>query len=83
MGWGDPGHDDFPEDWQSLELNMPAAANTTCHNLPPIYGDGPLDEATPDAVAFLLAIATQNQGARSMLLKEDGSAAIFNDGKMS
>jgi hypothetical protein len=81
IAWRDPG-DGFPEDWQGFDLNLPDVASATRHNLPPIYGGRTLDEATPDAVAFVLAFAAKNQGARSMLLKEDGSADIYA-GKVS
>ena len=84
IAWRDPGDLGFPAgDWQGFDLNLPDVASATRHNLPPVNGSTPLDAARPDAVAFVLAYAAQVQGARSMLLKEDGSAALFNDGKMS
>jgi hypothetical protein len=76
IAWRAPG-DGFPGDWQGFDMNLPDTASATRHNLPPINGSTPLDEATPDAVAFVLAFAAKNQGARSMLLKEDGSADLY------
>jgi hypothetical protein len=81
IAWRDPG-DGLPEDWRGFDLNLPDVAGATRHNLPPIY-DVPLDEARPDALAFVLAIAAKDQGARSMLIKEDGSADIYVAGEVS
>jgi hypothetical protein len=79
IAWRDPDPaDNFPEDWRGFDLNLPDVASATRHDLPPIY-DVPLDEARPDALAFVLAIAARNQGARSMLVKQDGSTDIFVD----
>jgi len=49
---------------------MPELARRGAHNLPPIAGGVPLDEATPAQLAFLLAIAAKNQGARAMTWDE-------------
>ena len=49
-------------------LDVANLESNTRHNLPPIYGDTPLDEATPIAIAFVLACAVRNQGLRVMVL---------------
>jgi hypothetical protein len=75
--WRDPG-DGFPSDWQGFSLHVPkVAALPAPNNLPPITGDVPLDEAQPDQLAFLMAIAAKNQGARAALVKSDGSIEIY------
>src|SRR5215208_4738286 len=38
-------------DWRGFSLNLPDVAKATLHHLPPIC-DRPLDESTPDALAF-------------------------------
>jgi hypothetical protein len=75
--WRDPG-DGSPSDWQGFSLHVPeVAALPAPNNLPPITGDVPLDEAQPDALAFLMAIAAKDQGARAALVKSDGSIEIY------
>ena len=75
--WRDPG-DGFPSDWQGFSLHVPQVAALPMPNkLPPITGGVPLDEAQPDQLAFLMAIAAKNQGARSALVKSDGSIEIY------
>jgi hypothetical protein len=49
-------------------LVVPNLEHNTRHNLPPIYGHTPLDEATPKAIAWVLGCAVRNQGARVMIL---------------
>jgi hypothetical protein len=73
--WREHGGD-FPTDWQGFSPNLPDIASATQHHLPPI-NDVPLDEATPDQLAYLLAIATKNQGARAGLLTTEGELHIF------
>ena len=51
-------------------FRMPELADHGAHNLPPISGGMPLEEATPAALAFLLAVAATNQGARVMTWDE-------------
>jgi hypothetical protein len=75
--WRDPG-DGFPSDWQGFSLHVPQVAALPMPNkLPPITGGVPLDEAQPDQLAFLMAIAAKNQGARAALVKSDGSVEIY------
>ena len=78
--WREPGDGSFPlpPDWQGFSLNVPdVAALPVPNNLPPITGGVPLDEAQPDALAVLMAIAAKDQGARAGMLKSDGSMNIF------
>jgi hypothetical protein len=75
--WRDPG-DGFSSDWQGFSLHVPnVAALPAPNNLPPITGDVPLDEAQPDQLAFLMAIAAKDQGARAALVKSDGTIEIY------
>ena len=60
----------FSSDWLHAVFQMPELARRGAHNLPPIAGGVPLDEATPAQLAFLLAIAAKNQGARAMTWDE-------------
>src|SRR6516162_9002239 len=60
----------FPAEWRSVALDVPGLANQAEHLLPRIYNDAPLDEASPDAVAFVLAMAAKIQGARGALFTE-------------
>lgn len=77
IAWRDPGSG-FPSDWQGFSLNVPDVARLPApNNLPPITGDVPLDEAQPDALAFLMAIAAKDQSARAALVKSDGSIEIY------
>jgi len=56
----------FPSDWLHAVFPVPELASKHAHSLPPINGNVPLVEATPAALAFLLAIAAKNQGGRAM-----------------
>ena len=60
----------MPSDWLHAVFRMPELADHGAHNLPPISGGMPLEEATPAALAFLLAVAATNQGARVMTWDE-------------
>ena len=61
----------MPLDWLHAALNVPALASSGGHGLPrEVYGDAALDEATPEALAFLLAIAVKDQGARAAVWDE-------------
>jgi hypothetical protein len=75
--WRDPG-EGFPSDWQGFSLHLPEVAKLPApNNLPKITGGIPLDKAKPDALAFLMAVAAKDQGARAALLKSDGSVEIY------
>jgi hypothetical protein len=66
-----------PVGWKKIAwLNVSGLAHSTRHNLPPIYGDTPLDEATPKSVAFVLACAMKNQGVRAMILDIDKDLVV-------
>ena len=55
--------------WKKVAwLHVPNLEHNTRHNLPPIYGHTPLDEATPKAIAWVLGCAVKNQGVRVMIL---------------
>ena len=56
-------------------LNVPDLARGD-HTLPPINGNIPLDEASPGALAYLLAYAVQRQGARAMMWDEEGAPPL-------
>jgi hypothetical protein len=60
----------FPGDWLQAIFDVPRLAHGT-HNLPPITGNAVLEEATPKALTFLIAIAAKYQGARAMLWDEE------------
>jgi len=60
----------FSSDWLHAVFQMPELARRGAHNLPPIAGGVPLDEATPAQLAFLRAIAAKNPGARAMTWDE-------------
>jgi hypothetical protein len=76
IAWRDPGKG-FPEEWLGFTLNLPDVASRTKHHLPPI-NNTPLDDARPDALAFLLAIAAKNQGVRSGIWRENRKIEIFH-----
>jgi len=46
------------------------------HALPPITGDTPLNEATPAALAYLLAYAVERSGGCAMIFDEDGDPPL-------
>jgi hypothetical protein len=66
--WGIPWETDskMPSDWLHAAFYVPEMASRGGHHLPPITGGIPLEEAAPAALAFLLAIAAKEQGARAM-----------------
>jgi hypothetical protein len=69
--WADHHTDVLPPDWRILSINVPAAA-TTETRLPLEITDGVnLDEAAPDALAFLLAYGVCRQGGRCALFRGD------------
>jgi hypothetical protein len=74
--WRDPG-DGWPADFRGFSFNLPDLESTTRHRLRDIWGDTWLDDATPDALAFVLAMAAKHQGARVALVKGDGKLEIF------
>ncbi len=56
----------MPSDWLHALFPLPELASGA-HRLPPITGDVSIDEATPAALTFLLAIAAMNEGARAVM----------------
>jgi len=76
IAWRDarPG---FPADWRGFTINVPDVVSQAGPNkLPDITGGANLDEATPEALAFLLAAGVKHQGGRSGLLRY-GRMEIF------
>jgi hypothetical protein len=69
----------LPDDWREFTMNVPdVAASTGLNNLPEhLLNLADLDEATPDALAFLMTIAARNQGARAAMILEDGYIDIY------
>ena len=77
-------HDDSnPLGWWEFVLNLPGvAAALPMHHLPlEITNGADLDKATPDALAFLLAMAAKRQGVRVAVQMSDGKVSIFTPGK--
>ena len=72
IAWRDAGPG-FPADWLGFKINVPDAGP---NKLPNITGGANLDDARPDALAFLLAAGVKHQGGRSALLK-NGRLEIF------
>ena len=56
----------MPDDWLKAVFYVAELARGE-HALPPIYGDAVLEEATPEAIAYLLAHAVREHGARAMI----------------
>ena len=63
----------FPNDWRETTINLPEiAALPVLHNLPErllILAD--LDNATPDALGFVMAIAAKDQGVRAATIRKN------------
>ena len=67
----------FPADWLGFKINVPDVVSQGGPNkLPNITGDANLDDARPDALAFLLAAGVKHQGGCSAPLK-NGRLEIF------
>ena len=67
IAWRDAGPG-FPADWLGFEINVPDVVSQAGPNkLPDITGGANLDDARPDALAFLLAAGVRHQGGRSAL----------------
>ena len=76
--WRDHPEDRYPIGWLQSSINLPDAVAHTPHRLPPITGGAPLDEAMPEALAFLLAIGATDQGARACHWSgDDGRPHIY------
>jgi hypothetical protein len=74
--------DSYPLGWWEFVLNLPEVAAATMHHLPlEITRGAELDQATPDALAFLLAMAAKRQGARVAVHMSDGKISIFTPGR--
>jgi hypothetical protein len=77
IAWRDPGPS-FPADWQGFKINVPDVVSQAEPNkLPDITGGANLDDATPEALAFLLAAGVKEQGGRCALLLKNGRLEIF------
>ena len=74
--WEKQNSSRFPNDWLLAIFHMPNLASRGGHNLPPITGGAPLEEATPAALAVLLTIAAKDQGARAMMWDEQGDPPL-------
>jgi hypothetical protein len=70
--WFNNGGSYFGEDWATVLLNVPRVmAMFPNHRLPlEITNGANLNEATPDALAVLLAAGVRRQGARAAVLDE-------------
>jgi hypothetical protein len=76
IAWRDAGPG-FPADWQGFKINLPnVVAHAGPNKLPDITGGANLDEASPEALAFLLAAGVKHQGGRPALLR-NGRLEIF------
>jgi hypothetical protein len=76
IAWRDAGPV-FPADWLGFKINVPDVVSQAGPNkLPNITGGANLDDARPDALAFLLAAGVRHQGGRSALLK-NGRLELF------
>jgi hypothetical protein len=65
IAWREAGPG-LPEDWRGFTINLAEVASTTQTNLPLEITDGMnLLEATPESLAFLLAVGVKRQGVRS------------------
>jgi len=70
-----PNESNMPPNWRHAVFHMPELARGE-HALPPIAGDTPLKEATPAALAYLLAYAVERQGGCAMIFDEDGDPPL-------
>jgi hypothetical protein len=71
--WRDPG-DTVPADWHGFDINLPDVIATMETKLPLDIAEGAnLDEATPDALAYLLVAGVNRQGGR---------AAFYRNGRL-
>jgi hypothetical protein len=63
MAWKDDCP--MPREWRAFSINLPDVVAATETLLPlEITRGADLDEATPDALAFLLAMGVKRQGGR-------------------
>jgi hypothetical protein len=77
IAWGKPGNV-VPADWHGFEINVPGVVANTETKLPlEITRGADLNKATPDALAFLLAIGVKDQGGRAAVVRDDGHLEIF------
>jgi hypothetical protein len=68
----------LPRDWRAFSIHLPSVIDATETLLPlEITGGDDLHEATPDALAFLLAFGVSRQGARSAVSRKDHSYDMF------
>jgi hypothetical protein len=71
--WKDDCGEAFPREWRAFSINLPDVIAATETRLPlEITRGANLDEATPHALAFLLAMGAKRQGAR---------CAVWHDGR--
>jgi hypothetical protein len=65
--------------WAEFTINVPRlAAGLPVHHLPlEITKGDDLNQSTPDALAFLLAMAAKRQGARVAVQMQDGTVDFF------
>jgi hypothetical protein len=65
IAWADDCGEMLPREWRAFTINLPDVVAATETLLPlEITRGANLDEATPDALAFLLAMGVHRQGAR-------------------
>jgi hypothetical protein len=59
----------MPREWRAFSINLPDVVAATETRLPlEITRGANLDEATPDALAFLLAMGVRRQGGHPVLV---------------
>ena len=72
IAWADDRSEMLPREWRAFSINLPDVVAATETRLPlEITRGANLDEATPDALAFLLAMGARRQGARCAAWRKD------------
>jgi hypothetical protein len=71
IAWKDDCGETMPSEWRAFSINLPEVVAETETRLPlEITRGADLDEAAPDALAFLLAMGVRRQGGRSAVQRE-------------
>ncbi|MGC2081612.1 MAG: hypothetical protein WA728_37455 [Xanthobacteraceae bacterium] len=78
IAWADDCGEAFPRDWRAFLINLPDAVAVMETRLPlEITSGADLDDATPDALAILIAIGVQRQGVRCAVWQHSGHYHVF------
>ena len=73
LAWKDDCGDALPREWRAFSIHLPDVVAATETRLPlEITRGANLDEATPDALAFLLAMGVERQGGRCAIRRGKG-----------